>query len=69
MLQVNIIKGRIIERFGSLSKFADAVNWSSTKISRMMSGKQEPSVKDVKDMAVALEITNPVDVVALFLFN
>ena len=68
-MQIGVIKGKIVEQYGSAKKFADEIGWSETKISRILTGKQDPSAKDVKAMAVALRIVSPADVVALFLFD
>ena len=66
-MQTKVIKGKIVEQYGSIGKFAEELNWSATKISRLLNGKQDPNVKDVKEIALALGIANPVDIVALFL--
>ena len=66
-MQANVIRGKIITQYGSLTKFADELGWAPTKISRILREKQDMTVKDAKQFADKLQIEDPSEVVALFL--
>jgi len=66
-MQANVIRGKIIERFGTLTKFATEIGWTPNKVSRVLRGQQELSATDIKQFSLALKISEPSDVVALFL--
>lgn len=66
-MQTNVIRGMIVTKFGSISKFADALGWAPNRVSRILRKKQSVTNKDIKQMADALEIKEPSDVVTIFL--
>jgi len=66
-MQTNVIRGKIVEQFGTLSKFATALGWAPNKVSRIVCGKQEPTASDMKMISTALNISDPAEVVAIFL--
>ena len=66
-MKTNVIKGKIIEKYGTITNFANEVKWSPTKISRIQHGKQQMSAKDIKTAAAGLSISDPSEIVSLFL--
>ena len=66
-MQTNVIRGKIVEQFGSLSNFASAIGWAPNKVSRIVRGRQEPTAAEIKTLSAALRISEPADVVAIFL--
>lgn len=45
------LRGRIIEKFGSVRAFAKAYGWSLTTMSRKLNGKTAFSVADIERMS------------------
>lgn len=60
------LRGRIIEMYGTIAKFASAIGWSARKVSYILNGKQEPTGQDIEAMAKALDVEIPAEVHALF---
>lgn len=60
------LKGRIIECFGSVLKFAEKIGWSHRKAYDIVNGKQEPTARDIENMAEILCVTIPDELHALF---
>lgn len=52
----NKLRGRIIEKFGSIRAFADAYGISLNSMSRKLTGKMAISTKDIVKMAKLLGI-------------
>lgn len=50
------LKGRIVEKFGSQSKFAEALGTTDTTLSRKMQSKTEFSKEDMVKWSKLLEI-------------
>ncbi len=66
-MKPNELRGKIIAMYGSLKKFADKLGWSYRKVCYIVSGKQEPTGKDIEQMADALDVQIPEEVHVLFL--
>lgn len=60
------LRGRIIEMYGTIAKFAEAIGWSARKVSYIVNGKQEPTGHDIEVMACALRVEIPADLHSLF---
>lgn len=63
---INALKGRVVERYGSMRAFAAVLGWSGRRTSDIVSGRQEPNAKDIKRMADALGITDASDFMRVF---
>ncbi len=55
----NKLRGRIIEKFGSQEKFAEALEISSNSLSKKMNGKTGFSQKDIISWSDLLDIEQP----------
>ena len=49
------LRGLIHGKFQSESACADKLGWSKQKLSKIINGAQEPTVRDIGDMAAALD--------------
>ena len=65
-MEGNVLRGVVAEKFGSCSKFADALGWSGRKTRDIVSGRQEPNAKDIKQMADTLGINEPKEFMRVF---
>lgn len=54
----NLLRSKIVLRFGTSEKFAAALNRPSHYVSRLLTGNQKFSRDDMKKWADALELTN-----------
>lgn len=59
-------RGLAISKFGSMGKFAKRIGWSERRTRDILSGRQEPTAKDIEEMAKALEITEASEFVSFF---
>ena len=66
MMEGNVLRGVVAEKFGSCSKFAIALGWSGRKTRDIVSGRQVPDAKDIKQMAEALKIKEPDEFMRVF---
>lgn len=62
----NKLRGRIIEKFGSLSAFAGKCNISAASLSNKLNGITEISREDIFNMSNALDLSDS-DISAMFL--
>ena len=62
----NVLRGCIIEKFGTVGKFADAINWSGRKASYITTGRQIMTVKEAEECAEVLELDNFSDFMRIF---
>ena len=62
----DVLRGRIIAMYHSVLNFGKKLNWSSRKTYAIVSGKQEPTARDIADMCNALDITIPKDMMDMF---
>lgn len=60
------LRGRIIEMYGSLRAFADALGWHEQKVYRIVNSIQEATASEILAMADALHVTVPDDMRSLF---
>lgn len=60
------LRGKIVEMYGSIAKFAECIGWSARKVSYIVNGKQEPTGKEIEMMASALKVEIPEDLRVLF---
>lgn len=61
------LRGLVVSNYGSVSSFAREIGWCNSKAYRIVSGKQEPDVTEIKGMVQLLNITDPAVVVSIFL--
>ena len=61
------LKGMAISKYGSCVKFADAMGWNRNKADRILNGKQDPSLRDIKIMCDKMEI--PKDAIVPLFFG
>lgn len=62
----NALRGIAIEKFGTITAFADAMNWSQRKASYITNGRQTMTTKDVEDCAEVLGVDNVQDFMRIF---
>ena len=62
------LRGRIIEKFGSQSAFADAVNLSDRSVSRKLTGKEAITVQNIHDWSQPDVLDIPPDEYPIFYF-
>lgn len=60
------LRGRAIEIYGTIGKFADAMNWSGRKASYITTGRQVMTVKDAEECAEVLNVENVEDFMRIF---
>ena len=65
-MEGNALRGVVAENFGSCAKFAEALNWSGRKTRDIVSGRQTPDAKDIKEMADTLGIKEPSEFMRVF---
>ncbi len=58
--------GRIVEKFGSMRRFAEALGWNEQKVRRIVNGAQEPTASEILAMGRLLNVEVPEDMMALF---
>ena len=50
------LKGIVLQKYFSITRFADAIKWSRNKASRILNGVNEPSIDDIVEITVLLEL-------------
>ena len=65
-MEGNVLRGVVAEKFGSCAKFARALGWSGRKTRDIVSGRQVPNAKEIKDMADKLEVREPLEFMRVF---
>lgn len=60
------LRGKVVEEFGTVCKFAEAMGWSARKASYVTAGRQELTVKEVEECAKVLNIDNARDFMRIF---
>lgn len=68
-MEGNVLRGVVAEKFGSCAKFAKTLNWSGRKTRDIVSGRQVPDAKEIKEMAVALKISEPAEFMRVFFMS
>ena len=66
ILEANILRGKVVEKFGTIVALADRVGWSYRRTADIVSGRQEATAQDISTLADALEITEPNDFMCVF---
>ena len=67
MSEQNKLRGLVVSRYGSISKFSRSIGWSGAKTYRLVTGVQEPNAAEIAVLAEALAITDPKELVELFI--
>lgn len=67
-MQRNPLRGAVAEKFGSCAKFAKALGWSGRKTRDIVSRRQMATAKEINEMAIALDISDPAEFVKVFSF-
>ena len=62
----NKLRGKVIEKYGSIAKFAEAVNLNYAKAYRLVTGSQDRSEKDIRFLIETLGIKDAEEIVSLF---
>jgi len=62
----NPFRLRVLEIYGTIGKFADAMHWSGRKASYVTTGKQDLTVKEAEECAEALFVDNMEDFMRIF---
>ena len=65
-MEGNVLRGVVAERFGSCAKFAKALGWSGRKARDIVSGRQTPNAREIKQMADALKVKEPEEFMRVF---
>lgn len=60
------LRGKIVESYGSMRAFADALGWNGQKVLRIVGGSQEPTASEILAMASLLHVDVPEDLMSLF---
>ena len=66
-MEYNKLRGRIVEKYDTMSNFADKIGSSRQTVSQKLTGKSEFSRDDIQRYADALEI--PKDEIGVFFFE
>lgn len=57
MIKVNKLRGLIVEQYGTIGKFSMSTGISSTNLTNMLNGKGNPSLKLLKKIYDALDVS------------
>ena len=63
----NNLRGVVVARFGSISKFAKHLGWSYAKAYRIVHMVQQPHSSDIFAMAAALQLDDGDSILRLFI--
>ncbi len=66
-MEYNKLRGRIVEKFGTMSNFAEKIGSTRQTVSLKLTGKSEFGKKDIQRYADALDIKN--DQIGVFFFE
>ena len=58
-METSILRGKVVEKFGTITALAERVGWSYRRTADIVSGRQEATAKDISTLADALAITEP----------
>lgn len=50
------LRGRVIEQFGTVERFASAINWSARKASYITTGRQPMKISEAEECAEILQL-------------
>ena len=62
----SVLRGCVIEKFGTVGKFADAIHWSARKASYITTGRQIMTTKEAEECAEVLNVDNEKDFMRIF---
>lgn len=62
----NALRGRVIEKHGTIGRFATLMNWSPRKASYITTGRQSMTTEEVEKCAEVLEVENSDDFMRIF---
>ena len=65
-MELVTLKGIAVSKYGSCLGFARAMGWNRSKADRILNGKQDPTLKDIKAMAEIMEMPNDAIVPVFF---
>lgn len=65
--ETNELRGAVLAKFRTITKFADAMKWDRKKASRIVNRVQTPTVDDMYHMSSVLEICDAVSFVRIFM--
>lgn len=63
---VSALRGRVIEKCGTIGNFAHEMNWSGRKASYVTTGRQVLTIKEAEKCAEVLGIDNVEDFMRIF---
>jgi len=66
-MRTNVLRGKAVEQYGSLSNLAHKLGWAPNKMSRIINNKQALTIKDALQIASALNIESPSDFLDIFM--
>ena len=66
-MQMITLKGVALSRYGSCVNFAKAMGWNRNKADRILNGRQDPSLKDIKRITERMAL--PADVILPIFFG
>lgn len=52
----NALRGEVVAKYGSMTRFAEELGWSGRKTRDVVTGRQVATVADVEQMANALSV-------------
>lgn len=56
----------VLSKYRSIKRFAEAAGWNYAKAYRIVTGEQDATVGQAREILRLLEVTDPADAVALF---
>ena len=60
-MEGNRLRGAVYSKFGNCTKLAQILGWSGRKTRDIVSGRQVPNARDIKELAQVLELTDKPD--------
>jgi hypothetical protein len=62
----NAFRGKVVEKFGTIGNFANAMNWSGRKASYITTGRQIMTVEEAEKCAEVLDVNDEKDFMRIF---
>lgn len=59
-------RGKVVEEYGTVSAFAEAMHWSPRKASYVTTGRQDMTAEEIENCAEALHVDNVQDFMRIF---
>lgn len=60
-MENNRLRGAVYSKYGNCTKLAQFLGWSGRKTRDIVSGRQVPNARDIKELAKALDLTDKPD--------